>query len=235
MRNSGLATALALGLAGAAAATADTLVLRNGQRVEGTLVGVRGDTIEFETSGGRQRVERYDRDDVRRIELDSTGGSDRGDSGGSSGRPGGMRERAVSVSARQQWTDTGLQLRRGQEVYFSASGKARWGPGRQDGPAGERGSPRNPNRPMPDRAAAALIGRIDDGDPFFIGDDRGPIRVRDAGRLFLGINDDHLPDNSGEFRVTVYYLISRRADARSARTGSPGRRSSPRGRARARA
>lgn len=200
-----LALGLGLGLAGAATATADTLVLRNGQRVEGTLVGVRGDTIEFETSGGRQRAERYDRDDVRRIELDSAGGSDRGGSGSSGGRPGGMRERAVSVSARQQWTDAGIQLRRGQEVYFSASGKARWGPDRQDGPAGERGSPRNPNRPMPDRSAAALIGRIDDGDPFFIGDDRGPIRVRDSGRLFLGINDDHLPDNSGEFRVTLYY------------------------------
>jgi len=200
-----LALGLALGLTGAAAATADTLVLRNGQRVEGTLVGVRGDTIEFETSGGGQRVERYDRDDVRRIEFDSTGGSNRDDAGGSSGRPSGLRERPVSVSARQQWTDTGIQFRRGQEVYFSASGKARWGPDRQDGPAGERGSKRNPNRPIPDRPGAALIGRIDNGDPFFIGDDRGPIRVRDAGRLFLGINDDYLQDNSGEFRVTVYY------------------------------
>ena len=178
-----LALGLALGLTGAAAATADTLVLRNGQRVEGTLVGVRGDTIEF----------------------DSTGGSNRDDAGGSSGRPSGLRERPVSVSARQQWTDTGIQFRRGQEVYFSASGKARWGPDRQDGPAGERGSKRNPNRPIPDRPGAALIGRIDNGDPFFIGDDRGPIRVRDAGRLFLGINDDYLQDNSGEFRVTVYY------------------------------
>jgi hypothetical protein len=199
----GLATALALGLA--AAAAADTLVLRSGERVEGTLVGVRGDTIEFEGTGRNRRVERYDRDDVRRIEFDSSGGSGRDDSGGSSARPSGMRERAVSVSAREQWNDTGIQVRRGQEVYFSASGKPRWGRDRADGPAGERGSPRNPNRPIPDRPGGALIGRIGDGDPFFVGDERGPIRVRDSGRLFLGINDDYLPDNSGEFRVTVYY------------------------------
>jgi hypothetical protein len=202
MRISGPAAALALGLA--AAAAADTLVLRSGERVEGTLVGVRGDTIEFE-SGRSRRVERYDRDDVRRIEFDSYGGGYRGDSGGSGGRPSGMRERSVSVPAREQWNDTGIDVRRGQEVYFTASGKPRWGRDRQDGPAGERGSPRNPNRPIPDRPGGALIGRIGSGDPFFVGDDRGPIRVRDSGRLFLGINDDYLPDNSGEFRVTVYY------------------------------
>ncbi len=37
--------------------------------------------------------------------------------------------------------------------------------------------------------------------------DTGPpaIRVRDGGRLYLGCNDDFLEDNSGSFRVTVYY------------------------------
>jgi hypothetical protein len=29
--------------------------------------------------------------------------------------------------------------------------------------------------------------------------------MRESGRLFLGINDDVLADNSGNFRVTVYY------------------------------
>jgi hypothetical protein len=196
------ATAVALAVGLAAAAAADTLVLRSGQRIEGTLVGVRGDTIEFESSGSRRRVDRYDRDDVRRIEFDSGGF---GGGSGSSGRPSGLRERSVSVSAREGWNDTGIDVRRGQEVYFSASGRPRWGRDRADGPAGERGSPRNPNRPIPDRPGGALIGRIGNGDPFLVGDDRGPIRVRDSGRLFLGINDDYLLDNSGEFRVTIYY------------------------------
>ena len=91
-------------------------------------------------------------------------------------------------------------------MYFSASGRVRWGPNRQDGPEGERNSPRNENRPIPGRPAAALIGRVGDGtDLFFVGDDTGPIRMRSSGRLYLGVNDDFLRDNTGSFRVTVYY------------------------------
>jgi hypothetical protein len=60
---------------------------------------------------------------------------------------------------------------------------------------------------LPNRPAAALIGKVGDesGDLFFIGDNQGSIRVRGSGRLWLGINDDVLDDNSGNFRVTVYY------------------------------
>ena len=61
-------------------------------------------------------------------------------------------------------------------------------------------------RAAPDRPAASLIGRIGDGnDVFFIGGDPGPFRARAAGRLYLGINDDVLTDNSGSLRVTVSY------------------------------
>jgi len=35
--------------------------------------------------------------------------------------------------------------------------------------------------------------------------DGRPIRIRTGGRLFLGVNDDFLNDNSGNFRVIVYY------------------------------
>ena len=89
---------------------------------------------------------------------------------------------------------------------FEAAGEVRWGPNRRDGAAGERNSPFNAGRPMPDRNAAALIGKIGaNGDPFFIGDDREPIRVRGSGRLFLGINDGYLNDNSGSLRVVISY------------------------------
>ena len=72
--------------------------------------------------------------------------------------------------------------------------------------AGERNSPRNDARPIPSRPAAGLIGRIgESGDPFFIGDDTSAIRMRSGGRLYLGVNDDFLKDNTGSFRVTVYY------------------------------
>jgi hypothetical protein len=81
-----------------------------------------------------------------------------------------------------------------------------WGPGRQDGPAGESGSPYNANRPLPNRPAAALVGRIgNSGDVFFVGSDTGVFRARTSGRLYLGVNDDYLNDNSGAFRVRVLY------------------------------
>ncbi len=193
----------------ASAASADTLVLRNGQRIEGVLVGVRGDSIEFEESGGRSRVRSYDRDEVRRIEIDdrgSGGGSSWGGSSSGGSGSSGLRERSVNVNAADGWTDTGIELRRGQELRFSATGKVRWGPGRQDGPDGEGGNHYNAKRPMPNRPAAALIGRVGGGnDVFFVGRDEAPIRVRQSGRLYLGVNDDFLQDNSGSFRVVVYY------------------------------
>lgn len=197
--------------------SADTLVLRDGRRVQGELVAVRDGVIEFEGQRGlfgRERI-RFDREDVVRIEFDNDGRGDRysnddrrdrdrTDTGSS--RPSGLRERDVTVNAAQPWTDSGITVRPGQTVYFEATGKVRWGPGRQDGPEGERNSPRNPGRPIPSRPAGSLIGRVGEGDDyFFIGEDTEAIRVRGGGRLYLGINDDFLQDNSGAFRVTVYY------------------------------
>jgi hypothetical protein len=218
-RKRSIALALATLAVAQTALTADVLPLRDGRRIEGTLVAVRDDTIEFDAYGGRDRlVRRYDRADVRSIQFDDVRGVgvdrfDRGrdnpgfDRGRDDGRARpGMRERVVSVEARTAWTDSGIDVRAGQELFFSATGEVRWGPNRRDGAGGERNSPRNNGRPMPDRNAAALIGRIGpDGDPFFIGDDTQAIRVRGGGRLFLGLNDDYLLDNSGALRVTIAY------------------------------
>src|SRR5262245_43562610 len=202
----GWVAAWCLGLS--VAVTADTIVLRDGRRVQGQLIGVRDGVIEFEGQrgflGGRERL-RINREDVARIELDEERGDQYG-GGSSTGRPSGLREREVNVGAASAWSDTGIMVRSGQSVYFRASGKVRWGPGRQDGPEGEHNSPRQQGRPIPSRPAAGLIGRVgDSNDVFFIGDETGAIRMRESGRLFLGINDDMLGDNSGAFRVTVFY------------------------------
>jgi hypothetical protein len=184
-------------------AIADTLVMRNGNRVSGRLVAIRNGVIEFEEDRGfGTRLVRVDQDDVRAIEFDG-GGFDSPSSGPV--RPRGMRERELDVSARTQWTDAGVNVRAGQTIYFESDGRVRWGSDRRDGPEGENNSPRNPNRPIPSRPAAALIGRIGDDAPFFIGNDPNGIRVRSSGPLFLGINDDVLEDNSGAFRVKVYH------------------------------
>jgi hypothetical protein len=197
----------------ATALVADTLVLRDGSRLQGTLLSVRDGVVEFESQrggvfGGRERV-RIDREEIVRIEFTERrdqGGRDDGRQSGAGGRPSGLRERDVRVDARTGWTDTGLDVRQGQTVHFRATGRVRWGPGRQDGPDGERNSPRNDARPIPSRPAAALIGRIgDSNDYFFIGEGDEPLRMRASGRLTLGVNDDYLADNSGTFAVTISY------------------------------
>jgi hypothetical protein len=209
--------AIAIGLLAGTLLHADTLVLRDGTQINGRLVEVRNNTIEFEPNRRGLQTMRVNRRDVRRIELDNVydGGSDTGyDRPGSGydrpGRPGGgdyggQREREVNVQARERWYDTGIDVRSGQSIRFQASGKVRWGPGRQDGPEGEDNSPHNPNRPIPSRPAAALVGRVDNDSAFFIGSDSSAIRVRSSGRLYLMINDDVLEDNSGSFRVVIFH------------------------------
>jgi hypothetical protein len=192
-------------LAAGVIASADTLVLTNGRRVQGELLGVYGREIEFEErAGGGRRILRVPRNEIARIEFVDEQFSNRPPDD-VPGIPRGMRERQVSVNAREQWTDTGIDVRAGQQIYLQSNGEVRWGPNRRDGAAGERNSPFNAARPLPDRPAAALIGRIGERDVFFIGADQGPFRVRGNGRLFLGINDDFLQDNSGTLRVTISY------------------------------
>jgi hypothetical protein len=188
-------------------AIADVLVLRDGTRVQGDLISIRNGTVEFEERRGfgRGRTIRVNRNEVVRIEFDEFQNDDRPNFGGG-GRPSGLRERQVVVSADVPWNDTGIDVRAGQAIYFESTGTVRWGRDRRDGPAGENNSPANAARPMPNRPAAALIGRIgSSNDFFFIGADQGPVRARSGGRLFLGINDDFLPDNTGNFRVVVHY------------------------------
>ena len=196
---------LALGSLGA---VADTLILRTGRSFTGELVSVRDGRMDFRTDRGK--VESFNLDEIDRVEFSSrdrsgsTTGSDSRPPGNE--RPSGLREKEVDVVGGAAWTRTSVELRDGQELWFDSRGEVRWGPGRKDGPGGESGSPRNAARPMPTRPGAALIGKIGEtGDPFFIGNERGPIKVRGRGTLFLGVNDDYLQDNSGSFRVIVYY------------------------------
>jgi hypothetical protein len=55
---------------------------------------------------------------------------------------------------------------------------------------------------VPNAPAGGLIARIANGTAVYVGDRRS-LRAPRAGRLYLGVNDDHLADNDGVYRVTV--------------------------------
>jgi hypothetical protein len=62
---------------------------------------------------------------------------------------------------------------------------------------------------MPDQIAGGLIGRVGDGEPFGIGDQRSVAMPAD-GQLFLGVNDATLEGNSGHFNVKITRQPGRR-------------------------
>lgn len=123
------------------------------------------------------------------------------------------RESTITVPGNSRGIDTGIDVRAGDQITFSASGTV---------VAGQRAGSVNPNggrstgfgsivgtRPVPSAGVGALIGyiRIADGQasqPFFVGSQVTWTAAAD-GRLFLLINDDNYNDNSGSFivRLTV--------------------------------
>jgi hypothetical protein len=60
-----------------------------------------------------------------------------------------------------------------------------------------------PRAPIQTANAGALIARIGTGAPFAIGNQTTVRMPPNGGLLFLGINDDNVGDNSGEFQVTI--------------------------------
>jgi hypothetical protein len=112
---------------------------------------------------------------------------------------------SVIVSARQQWTPTGITVRRGETLRITTTGEIQLSADSNDvaSPAGAK-SGRYPtaNAPMPRVLAGGLLGRIGNGQPFPIGDQTS-LPMPAAGQLFLGVNDDDVNDNNGEFRVQI--------------------------------
>jgi hypothetical protein len=121
-------------------------------------------------------------------------------------------ERTVSVPGNSRGTDTGIDLRTGDNVTITATGNVT--AGRRAGvvsPDGGRvgfGSIAG-TYPVPAAGVGALIGyiRLPNGQitqPFLVGSQRTFTAPSD-GRLFLLINDDNYGDNSGNFEVRIVY------------------------------
>ena len=58
------------------------------------------------------------------------------------------------------------------------------------------------NAPRPDRRAGALLFRVGDGPVGEFGE-QGSFTSPTSGELYLGVNDDHFPDNAGGYQVVL--------------------------------
>jgi hypothetical protein len=116
----------------------------------------------------------------------------------------GVFDRTLIVPANRQWTLTNMRVNRGDTVWFQATGEIRFSPNSRDR-AGSAGSPDNKHvagAPLPRELAGALIARIDNGRPFGIGNQTS-VSMPASGILYLGVNDDVVRDNSGQFDVVL--------------------------------
>lgn len=113
-------------------------------------------------------------------------------------------QRTVRVNSQLRWTDTGIDVRAGDVITFSATGTITMSDDTGDtaSPAGSTRGRTAPDAPVLNQLAGGLLARIGGWSPTFIGS-RGSWTAPVGGRLYLGVNDDHLPDNRGEFVVQV--------------------------------
>jgi len=138
------------------------------------------------------------------LDLNGDGVLTRRELSSNSAQPVGTSGQAVVVNAAQRWTDTGLVVREGDLLSFDANGRVQLSTDSNDiaVPAGALSNRRAGEAPLPQEPAGALIARIGNSQPMVVGG-RTSLVARFSGRLFLGVNDDHLPDNSGEYRVRI--------------------------------
>jgi hypothetical protein len=111
---------------------------------------------------------------------------------------------AIQVNANQPWTDAGVTVNRGDRVAFSTTGQITIRQNSRDmiGPDGSATENRA-GAPVQSIGVGGLIGRIGTGAPFAIGANSQPISMPASGRLYLGVNDAGVGDNSGAFVVTI--------------------------------
>jgi hypothetical protein len=207
------------------------IALRNGETRVGSLVNIAGNTVRWQDQGGATQGIAL-RDVARiflnprsaRNAYSNPGSDSRSNSGYNSGNGSGYDSRSanqygrnrsygssrdpnslaspIDVTGQTPWTDSGIDVTRGDSLRFDAQGQVTFGGDALAGPAG--GPLKGQHYPVQSAGVAALIGKVgSNGSPFLIGDNRNAISMPATGRLFLGINDDVFNDNSGSYKVTV--------------------------------
>jgi len=192
-------------------ASGQVMVTRDGNAIPGRFVNIlRGETLLWENASGQQQ--QFPVRDVARVYLNPDAARTAFNYNGPVGAApaavgtGGMvAGRTVQVPANQAWVDTGIDVNAGDKVAFQPSGEVTFGrsAGMTAGPDGNA-SYRNARYPDPNAPVGALIGKVGaKGQPFGIGSQTQPLPMPASGRLFLGVNDNDISDNSGAFTVVV--------------------------------
>jgi hypothetical protein len=183
------------------------LVLRDGTLIHGKMYTIKQNAITFDTQEGQRRD--FDLGNISRMYMTGTGARQvfasilsspaaTGTTGSVTPTPSG----AIRVEGTQAWTDTGINVRRGQRIGFTTTGQVAFRGNEMVGPDGSPTENRQ-GLPVGSLGVGALIGRVGNGAPFPIGSNAQLIAMPAAGRLYLGINDTGTGDNSGAFMVTI--------------------------------
>jgi hypothetical protein len=174
------------------------ILLRNGQVVEGRLSDIGGNApkiLYVDTPSGQRQFNSTE------VALVVMGGSPQNAQTAAVGTAGNQAG-SIRVPANSHWTETQVTVREGESLVLRADGEIAFAPNERASAAGIPRGTRGGATPLPNAPAGALIGRIDNGPAFLIGRQTS-VRMPASGRLFLGINDDVVDDNSGEFQVVI--------------------------------
>ena len=115
----------------------------------------------------------------------------------------------VQVSSTVPWTATGVECAPGEVLDIAVTGTILHN---KDDPASATG-PDGLTEPFfrqfnvpglpPDANSVAVIGSLDEAQPFFVVGSSLAFTCPAAGELYLGVNDSGLQNNSGDFSATV--------------------------------
>jgi hypothetical protein len=211
-------------------AVADTLYLRDGRSVRGTLLGFVNGRFVFKVSATQTgpssgpirpeegEIQLFRPSEVDRVEIDGRSLDELR-----------YESRNVEVQLGPNWIDSGIDLRSGERVQVNASGIILAGRSRIT-PDGLRST--DPSSPLPRAAEGMLIGAIgnDPDSPILeLGSSREFVADKD-GRLFLTSNRGSYTDARGSFTVQ----IKRERDLSALNDSNPSRRNDPNARTRTR-
>jgi|GEM_PF-3524976 len=114
-----------------------------------------------------------------------------------------LEPRLLEVRADQAWQASGISIEAGDMLIVRyVSGLWSPWPGGASDALGIGGDPRCTCNVLQGVSHAALIGKVGEGEPFFVGSNFRH-RMGEEGMLYFSINDNRLTDNTGTLLVQV--------------------------------